>query len=113
MHEMDFDEELDVYGSVGFWGWPSDEDASSFDADYVDRYLPLCRTLPGVIRLDAFVADADGRETGIYRIGGVYFEDKAAYEAATASPEWTELGALGAYLLERYKVDLRFAAVHD
>ena len=43
--------------------------------------------------------------------GGIYFADEANYVKASATPQWEVMFALGAELIEKYGLGLRFANV--
>ncbi len=102
-----------MYGVVGFWGWPQDEDLHQFEMEYVERYVPAVSAVPGFVRTDLFKADESGRESDLYRVGGIYFADEASYAEASASPQWKAMFALGAELIEKYGLGLRYANVSD
>lgn len=102
-----------MYGVVGFWGWPRDEDLPQFETDYVERYVPAVNAVPGSVRTDLFKADESGRESDLYRVGGIYFADEADYVKASATAQWAAMFALGAELIEKYGLGLRFANVTD
>ena len=61
--------------------------------------------------MDALLADESGRPTDVYRVGGIYFEDQAAYDAAALTPEWAAMFAYADHLIDTYKIALRLAVV--
>jgi hypothetical protein len=101
-----------MYGALGSWGWPQPERVEEFEAEYNDTYLPLVRKVPHVVALDLIRADESGRESDLYRIGAMWFEDEERYAAASATPEWETMFACCNSLIERYGLEMRFAYVH-
>ena len=102
-----------IYGAFGSWGWPRDDQIAAFDAEYTNSYLPLVGQVPYVVRLDLWRADESGRESDVYRIGAMWFDDEERYREAASTPEWEAMFARCYELIDRYQVHMRFAYVHD
>jgi hypothetical protein len=49
------------------------------------------------------------RETGIFRVAEVYWDDRAAFERASESAEWQAMAADAMQLMERFDVTLTAA----
>jgi len=100
-----------MYGALGSWGWPPLDRLDDLEAEYNDTYLPLVRKVPHVVALDLFRADESGRESDLYRIGAMWFEDEAHHAAAASTDEWDAMFDCCNSLIERYELDMRFAYV--
>jgi len=99
-----------VYKAIGIWSWPRDENRAAFDEHYESVHYPLAEKLPGVRRITLLTAGEDARAGGIFRLAEVYWEDRAAFEKASASAEWQAMAADAMQLMERYGVTLTSAA---
>jgi uncharacterized protein (TIGR02118 family) len=72
--------------------WPADPD--HFKRHYLERHLPLCRAIPGVLRshyaFEPNTIEGPGRWFCIYE---AEFVDEAELTAALATPEGLRAGA--------------------
>src|ERR1700759_68919 len=78
-----------MYKLYAVWTAPSPEHAEAFGHPYPEAPLPLAASIPGVRRLVATrTSDSLGDgESALHRITELWFDDRAAMEAAEASPE--------------------------
>lgn len=95
-----------MYKAIGIWSWPRDEDRGEFDDHYEKVHYPLAEKLPGVRRITLLTGGEDARASGMFRVAEVYFNDRAAFDRAAASPEWRAMAADAQELIERYGVTL-------
>jgi hypothetical protein len=102
-----------MYGAFGSWGWPTAGQAAAFEHEYNDRYLPLVRKVPHVVRLELLRADDSGRESDVYRIGVMWFENEDRFREVSSTDEWSAMFSCCYSLMERYEVAMRFAYVRD
>jgi uncharacterized protein (TIGR02118 family) len=65
------------------------KDPTAFDAHYLDRHVPLAKTLPGLRAYDVSQGPvgAPGGPSGYHLIATLHFDDVAAIQAAFASAE--------------------------
>ncbi len=95
---------------AGVWTAPADPaDVEAFERDYAERHVPLATRLPGLRRLTTvLVTDGyQGAAPTDYRLVMALFDDRAAYDAAVASPEYAAMRADRQRLIDRYGVDNR------
>ena len=63
-------------------------DVEAFDRAYFDTHVPLVKMIPGLQRVEVSrVTGAPRGEPDFYLLSEMYFTDKAALDAALASPE--------------------------
>jgi len=98
-----------VYKAIGIWSWPKAEDLAAFEQHYVAVHYPLAEKLPGVNRITLMTNGEAGRESGIFRIAEVYWDDRAAFDRASESAEWQAMAADAMQLMERFDVTLTAA----
>jgi uncharacterized protein (TIGR02118 family) len=68
-------------------------DPAAFDKAYFETHVPLVKKVPNLRRVNvARVTGAPRGEPEYYLIGEMYFDSKAAMDAAMASPENAEAG---------------------
>jgi uncharacterized protein (TIGR02118 family) len=68
-------------------------DPAAFDRAYFATHVPLVKKIPNLRRVDvARVTGAPRGEPEYYMIAEMYFDNKAAMDAAMASPENAEAG---------------------
>lgn len=68
-------------------------DAAAFDKAYFETHLPLVKKVPNLRRIEiSRVTGAPRGEPELYLVAELYFDDKAAMDAAMASPENAEAG---------------------
>jgi uncharacterized protein (TIGR02118 family) len=68
-------------------------DPAAFDQAYFGTHIPLVNKIPNLRRVDVSrVTGAPRGEPEFYLITEMYFDDKAAMDAALASPENAEAG---------------------
>ena len=95
-----------MYKAVGIWSWPRDEDRKAFDEHYETVHYPLAEKLPGVRRTTVLTGGENARASGMFRVAEVYWDDRAAFDRASASDEWQAMAADAQQLMERYGVTL-------
>lgn len=95
-----------MYKAIGVWSWPRDEDRAAFDEHYEKVHFPLAEKLPGVRRITLLDGGENARASGMFRVAEVYFDDRAAFERASASPEWQAMAADAQQLMDHYGVTL-------
>ena len=99
-----------MYKAIGIWSWPRDEERAEFDQHYEAVHFPLAEKLPGLRRITVMTAAGeDARAAGWFRVAEVYWDDRAAFERASTSPEWEAMAADAMQLIERYGVTLTSA----
>src|ERR1700760_643903 len=78
-----------MYKLYAVWTAPRPGEEEAFERHYTEAHLPLAVAIPGVRKLVATrTADAlGGGEAALHRITELWFDDRAAMEAAEASPE--------------------------
>jgi uncharacterized protein (TIGR02118 family) len=78
-----------VYKLYAVWTSPSPDQEESFEDHYTEAHLPLAASIPGVRKVVATrTSDAlGGGEAVLHRITELWFDDRAAMEAAEASSE--------------------------
>ena len=98
-----------MYKAIGVWSWPADEDLAAFEEHYENVHYPLAEKLPGVRRITVLKGGENARESGVYCLAEVYFDDRAAFDSAAASKEWEAMAADAQQLMERFGVTLKAA----
>jgi uncharacterized protein (TIGR02118 family) len=78
-----------VYKLFAVWTNPEPEDVEAFERHYTEVHVPLAASIPGVrkvvlTRTSDSLGDAP---SALHRITELWFDDRAAMEAAEASPE--------------------------
>lgn len=101
--------EDDMYKAIGIWTWPREEDITDFERHYETVHYPLALKLPGLERVTVMRAAEDAREAGIFRLAECYWADRAAFEDAAASAEWTAMAADAMQIMATYGVELKAA----
>jgi uncharacterized protein (TIGR02118 family) len=78
-----------MYTLFAVWTAPNLGEEEAFERHYTETHLPLAASIPGVRKLVATrTADSLGDGEGaLHRITELWFDDRAAMEAAEASPE--------------------------
>lgn len=72
---------------------PADTERAAFDKAYFETHVPLAKKIPNVRRMEiSRITGAPRGESEFYLIAELYFDDKAALDAAMASPENMEAG---------------------
>ncbi len=68
-------------------------DPAAFDKAYFETHIPLVKKIPSLRRVElSRVTGAPRGEPEFYLMCEMYFDDKAALDAAMASPENAEAG---------------------
>ncbi len=68
-------------------------DPPAFDAAYFETHVPLVKKIPNLRRVEVSrITGAPRGEPEFYLMAEMYFDDKAAMDAAMASPENMEAG---------------------
>jgi uncharacterized protein (TIGR02118 family) len=95
-----------VYRLYAVWSHP--EDVESFEEYYEATHAPLAAAIPGLQRLVLTrTSDALGDEPSpFHRVAELWFEDRAALDAALDSPELTAAAEDAAAMEERFGVKL-------
>jgi len=65
--------------------WPADPD--HFKRHYIDRHLPLCRAIPGTLRIHYTFEPQTVQGTRWFCIYEAEYADEATLNAAKATPE--------------------------
>jgi uncharacterized protein (TIGR02118 family) len=78
-----------MYKLYAVWTSPSPGQEEAFERHYTEAHLPLAASIPGVRRVVATrTSDAlGGGQAALHRITELWFDDRAAMEAAESSPE--------------------------
>ena len=65
------------------------KDPAAFERYYAEVHMPLAAKVPGIrrMKLSRVVGTPDGSPPAYYRIGDLYFDDLARYQAVLMSPE--------------------------
>jgi uncharacterized protein (TIGR02118 family) len=97
-----------MYKLFAVWTNPKPEDVEAFEQHYTEVHLPLAASIPGVRKLIAtHTSDSLGDgESALHRITELWFDDRAAMEAAAASPEGQATIADATALVERFGIEL-------
>lgn len=98
-----------MYKAVGIWSWPQDADRDEFEEHYRDVHVPAAEKLPGGRRITLLTGGEDARESRIYRIAEVYWDDEGSFTRAASSPEWEAMAADATWIMERFGVTLSSA----
>jgi uncharacterized protein (TIGR02118 family) len=101
-----------MYKLYAVWTAPSPGQEEAFEQHYVETHLPLAASIPGVRKLVATrTSDALGDgEAALHRITELWFDDRAAMEAAEASPEGAATIADAVAIQERFGATLTSVA---
>jgi uncharacterized protein (TIGR02118 family) len=78
-----------MYKLFAVWTSPSADQVEAFERYYADVHIPLTASIPGVRKLLLTrTSDSPGdTPAALHRITELWFDDRAAMEAAAASPE--------------------------
>jgi uncharacterized protein (TIGR02118 family) len=77
-----------MYKLYAVWTSPSPGQEEAFEQHYTEAHLPLAASIPGVRKVVATrTSDSLGGEAALHRITELWFDDRAAMEAAESSPE--------------------------
>lgn len=101
-----------MYKLFAVWTIPSPGQVEAFEQHYTDVHLPLAASIPGVRKLVATrTSDSLGDTTSpLHRITELWFDDRAAMEAAEASPEGQATIKDAVAIQERFGVTLTSVA---
>jgi uncharacterized protein (TIGR02118 family) len=101
-----------VYKLYAVWTSPSPDQEEPFERHYTEAHLPLAASIPGVRKVVATrTSDAlGGGESALHRITELWFDDRAAMEAAEASPEGQATIADAVAIQERFGATLTSVA---
>lgn len=95
-----------MYKAIGIWSWPAPGDLTAFDEHYASIHYPLAAKLPELRRITVLTAPEVARETNIYRLAEVYWDDRASFDRAAQSEEWQAMADDATGLMERFGVTL-------
>jgi uncharacterized protein (TIGR02118 family) len=97
-----------MYKHFALWTAPADADIDAFERYYLDVHVAIAAALPGLQRLvTTRTSDSLGDEPSPYhRIAELWWEDRAALEAAKDSPEFAAAIADVVGMEERFGVSL-------
>jgi uncharacterized protein (TIGR02118 family) len=85
------DEEVDMVKLIALYRKPAD--TAAFDKAYFQTHLPLVNKIPNLRRFEiSRVTGAPRGEPEYYMIAEMYFDQRAAMDAAMGSPENAEAG---------------------
>jgi uncharacterized protein (TIGR02118 family) len=78
-----------MYKLYAVWTSPLPGQEEAFERHYAEAHLPLAASIPGVRKVVATrTSDSlGGGEAALHRITELWFDDRAAMQAAEASPE--------------------------
>lgn len=64
-------------------------DPKAFDSYYFSKHVPLAKTIPGLRKYDVSVGEvfSPAGPSGYHLVATLYFDDRAAVEAAFTSPQ--------------------------
>jgi len=98
-----------MFTAISTWSAPHPGLEDAFEEHYRSTHVPLAQKVPNTIALTLMRTDAalPGEQSAFYRTVVMSFEDEAAFEAATRSPQWVALRSDTALLIERFGVTLR------
>lgn len=101
-----------MYKLYSYWSAPKPEDVEAFEDYYASTHCPKAEVVPGLARLVTSRTNEgfEGGESIHYRIAEMVFPDKAAFQAATESEQWTTLRACSGTMIERFGVSLTVEA---
>jgi uncharacterized protein (TIGR02118 family) len=101
-----------MYKLFAVWAAPRAGEEGAFERHYTEVHLPLAASIPGVRKLVATrTSDSlGGGESALHRITELWFDDRAAMEAAEASPEGAATIADAVEIQERFGATLTSVA---
>ncbi|MBS1675905.1 MAG: EthD family reductase [Actinobacteria bacterium] len=107
-----------MYKLISYWTAPSAERQDEFEREYQDTHIPLALACPGVRRAALTrTPDGLGGPPAFYRAVEIEWDDRDAFEASTASPQWAALVEDTVRMIETYGVSTQGALgtpeVHD
>jgi uncharacterized protein (TIGR02118 family) len=97
-----------MYKAISCWSAPRPGSEEEFEQHYRKVHVPLALRVPNTRRL-TLTRTSDGLEEeppAFYRVAEMFFSDRESMEAAMKTPEWTELRADAAEVIERFGVSL-------
>jgi uncharacterized protein (TIGR02118 family) len=97
-----------VYKLYAIWTNPKPEDVEAFEDHYVNVHGPLAAAIPGLRKLTLIRTPEalDGSPAPFHRVAELWFDDKAAMEAAAETPELAAAAEDAAEMQERFGVVL-------
>lgn len=97
-----------MFTAFSTWSAPHRGMEDEFEEHYRSTHVPLAQQVPNAIALTLMrtAAGLPGEPSAFYRAVVMSFEDEAAFEAATRSPQWEALRADTASMIERFGVTL-------
>jgi len=100
-----------MYKIVSFWTAPRPQDVEAFEEYYENVHGPMAARLPGLLKFESVRTTGTGDALpAFYRVAELYFEDRAAMEAATTTREWTEMYEDAGFVIKRFGVTLESGA---
>ncbi|MDX6604675.1 MAG: hypothetical protein QOF23_1184 [Solirubrobacterales bacterium] len=97
-----------MYKAISCWSAPRPGTEEEFEQHYRKVHVPLALRVPNTRRL-TLTRTSDGLEAeppAFYRVAEMFFSDRESLEAAMETPEWEELRADTAGVIERFGVSL-------
>jgi uncharacterized protein (TIGR02118 family) len=103
-----------MYKSVSYWSAPRPDDVAAFEEYYEQVHSLMAARVPGVTKFESTLTSdgIGGFPPAFYRVAETYFTDRAAMDAATRTPEWSELIEDAGYIIGRFGVALESAVGH-
>ena len=97
-----------MFTAFSTWSFPRPGDEEAFEEHYWSTHVPLAQRIPNTAGMVLTrTSDAlPGERPAFYRAVVMSFPDKAAFEAATRTPQWEALRADSASIIERFGVSL-------
>lgn len=92
------------YKVVSFWSAPKPEDEAEFESYYTGVHALFAARVPGTRKL-LLTRTSDYFEitpSAFYRVAEMWYDSKAAYDAATETQEWAEMRVDGGYVHDRF-----------
>jgi uncharacterized protein (TIGR02118 family) len=100
-----------MYKITSFWSAPRPQDVEAFEEYYENVHGPMAGRLPGLLKFESCRTAGTGDvRPAFYRVAELYFEDQAAMQAATTTPEWTEMYEDAGFIIKRFGVTLESGA---
>lgn len=95
-----------MFKLIGYWTAPSKADElDQFEELYLNRHCPTAAKIPGLRKLVTMRTGEglEGSDINNFRIAELYFDDRAAYDAATETPEFTAMREDAGSLIEQFE----------
>lgn len=94
-----------MFKLIAYWSAPaSTDDVAQFEAAYRGHHMAIATKVPGLQRLTTTLIAQEAAESEVehYRLAELYFQNRDAFDTATASAEWRALLENSRELADRF-----------